>query len=66
MPITIKKQIHITVDGDDVQTLKDVCELARRFMQGRMHMLNGAPAIAEYNAKETQAISSLMEKIFNT
>lgn len=65
MPITVKKQIHITIDGDDVQTLKDVCELARRFMQGRTHMLNGAPVIAEYNANETQAINSLIEKIFN-
>lgn len=41
--IKIEKAVKIIIDGDDVQTLSDICEIARRYLsRERVFDIKGA------------------------
>lgn len=61
--LEIEKKIKITVDGDDVETVKRICELASRYISA-----SGAKAedgVDEFCASEVQQIESAMRIVFD-
>ena len=55
--------VKITIDGDDFRVLSDICELTRRYMSKARNCQMHGP-IDEYDAKQTQEIQELMDKIW--
>jgi hypothetical protein len=62
--IQIKKQIEIIINGEDVETLKNICELARITVD-RAPYLNSEKTISHFDSKQTYQIENFLTKIFD-
>jgi hypothetical protein len=65
MAITINKQIEIRIDGSDVETLKSICELARRHFSTNVRIGGDERTIDEYDTRQTNDVENLMQQIFD-
>jgi len=62
--ITIEKEVKIIIDGDDVETLRTICEWARAYAATREYKHNGENWIGAYSQKEAAVMLDMMDKIF--
>lgn len=66
--LKIEKQITITIDGDNVQTLSSICNCARIYMErnspGGYNWLRGEKGIGEFTKEETIAIGKFISQVF--
>jgi len=56
--INVEKQVKVTIEGEDVQSLSDVCELARRWLGKDISK-------GEYNLTQTHTIKQFINEIFD-
>lgn len=67
--IKVEKQVSITIDGEDIQSLADVCEMARRYVSEhkRAEKSDGRSTeweIGEYDNKAFIRITNFLGEIF--
>ncbi len=63
--VKINKQIEIVIDGDDVETLKNICELARRYIDQHKKHEGDERTVDEYTTQQRGAMENLMQEIFD-
>jgi len=63
--ININKQINISIDGEDIETLKNIAQLAQRYIDKNRETFNGDPFVGEYQGRELKKIMDLIEEIFD-
>jgi hypothetical protein len=66
MAFKVTTQSRYEIDGPDAETLRDVCELARRHIDNRKRRDGeGAVSVDEYDVHRMKAILELMNRIFD-
>jgi len=68
--IKITKEVEIKITGDDVQTLINVCELARyfigehKFKDTLANSVNGIPGVSHYTGRDLTKIQNFIDENF--
>jgi len=55
----VEKEVKVTISGDDIQRLVDICELARRYVSNCSGQVK-----AEYYEKGYYNIKNFLNKVF--
>jgi len=63
----IEKQVTITISGDEVQTLSNICECARVYLDQHLgrNWRRGEYDVGQWTGKETYAIGVFIDKILD-
>lgn len=65
--VKVEKDITVTITGSDVDTLKNLAELARRFLDKHKTLNNGVTGewvVAEFDVRQVNQMQELMSAIF--
>jgi hypothetical protein len=66
MSVKIDKTVSITIDGEDVGELKNVCECARRWWEAERRKGPGDQFwVSEWDQREAMRIRNLLDRIFD-
>jgi hypothetical protein len=63
MSFESEKTVKFVIDGDDSQTLSDVCELARRYINCSKN--SPTQSIAEFTSEEIRKVDTFITKVFD-
>jgi hypothetical protein len=63
--VKVTKEIEIVIDGVHVEVLKNVFELARRYMSGNLVKREDERTCAEFNGQQVHDMEGLMQKVFD-
>lgn len=64
--IKTEKHVTLTIDGKEIQVLRDICELARRRIADKgIRIGPGAVTIDEYAQGATREIQNIITDIFD-
>lgn len=64
MAVEIQKQVKITISGEDVEVLKSICDLARRFSDLQGFRADGKRGMCEFDASQMVDIGRVMMDVF--
>jgi len=62
--IKVEKQVSITIDGEDIQSLSDVCEMAKRYICANKKNELGEISVSEFDCAAFCRITNFIEHIF--
>jgi len=66
--MTVERHVKVTLEGDEVVTLKDLCEMARRYFDAHRRITptatGGTLEVAEFEDQQCRRVRDLMSDIF--